>query len=237
MRRVAVRPSITGICRSISTTSKGVVGGGHGLHRFLPVVRRSAPGRLRLPAVPAPPAGCSGCPRPPAGAGRPGAGPAPRQRRALAVRLQSPAPRLCHGVEQHRRRDRLDQEAVEQGLFGRAALLQHLAAVGGDHHHQRRVAGEPALRGCAGWSPSRPCRASASRRRWRRSVRPRRPVHAAAPVPLAAVGHVDRPAQRLCHALQHVARGRVVVDHQRAQRRRARPARRLVTGRSPPPAA
>ena len=53
-----------------------------------------------------------------------------------------------------------------------AALGQHLAAMGGDHHHQRRERRPARARGCAGRVPTIRCRASASRQTRRRSVHP-----------------------------------------------------------------
>ena len=98
------------------------------------------------------------------------------------------------------------------------------------HHHHRCAAGKPefanALRGAPAVQPGHlPVDedgvVSLTGSGLRLQLEQRR---------LTVLDHIDGPAQRMAHALQHLARGRVVVDHQRPQRHRRRAGRRLVVG-------
>ena len=123
-----------------------------------------------------------------------------------------------HSVEQHRRRDRLDKEAVQQRLLLRAALGQHLAAVGGDHDDERGFANA--------WNLTQSQAGSPAVQVGHLPVDQHHLVGAAIGSAgfgqgdgLGAAGrHIGLPAERAHHAGQQRARAGVVVHDQGLQR-------------------
>ena len=142
--------------------------------------RRRAPGRLRLPAVPAPPAGCWGCPRPPAGAVRPGAGPAPRQpaaRGAAAIAPRRASATASNSIDAVTGLTRKPSSSACSAALRCSSISRPWAVT--ITTSGASPASPPAQMRRAVSQPSMP--ASASRGTWRRSVGRARPVRAAAP--------------------------------------------------------
>ena len=135
--RVASRPSISGICMSISTASNGTPPAP--AERPPARRRRGPPGRPRCSTARRRPGGSARCPPLPADARPATAGCAPPGAAAGWPGRLFAVQRMQHRVGQLLGRDRLGEKIDEGRRAVVARIGQHLAAIGGDHdHHGRR---------------------------------------------------------------------------------------------------
>ena len=133
MAAVASKPSISGICTSISTTSNDCPSRAASASRPLPATTTWWP---RFSSTLTASLWLTGCPRPAgAGAARPPAGRGPRRRGGTALEAQRRAEGGHDRVEQGRLLDRLGQVGGDAQLAAAGGVL---APVGRRQHHQRR---------------------------------------------------------------------------------------------------